>query len=169
MIKYGEVKFKQVSGTDYELIEAFTYEGEYETFNIPAGFRTDFATVPTVLQWLAPKVGPYNYASLVHDYLCETEILSGADTDGIFRRLLRECGVGWLQRNLMWVGVRIGSLGNKHRQIGWHKTLPRFIAFFLLAIPLVLPPTLLAAIARGIIRVIEWAMRPKEDMGMDRV
>lgn len=99
-----------VEDGDYWLLLApLTYQGKYETFVIPAGFRTDFASVPHALTWLVPRTGIFNRAAVLHDHLCRhPRPVSLKDADGIFRRVLRELGVGPVRRWIMYAGVRIG-------------------------------------------------------------
>lgn len=93
----------------WRLIEPLTYQGATQTFTVPAGFRTDFASVPRSLVWLIPRYGAYTRAAILHDYLCRTEAVSRADADGIFRRCLHEFAVSTPRRWMMWAAVRLGS------------------------------------------------------------
>ena len=78
----------------------------------PAGTPTDFASIPDQLRWFVPKYGRYNRAAVLHDWL-STRAAAGdfkrADADGIFRRSMRELGVGFLRRWVMWAAVRLAS------------------------------------------------------------
>lgn len=88
------------------------YQGNQDLLTVPDDFVTDFASVPKLLRWFVPKYGKYNKATVLHDFLCK-EASAGrfdrAAADGIFRRSMRELGVGYLRRRLMWVGVRLGG------------------------------------------------------------
>ncbi|WP_458688429.1 DUF1353 domain-containing protein [Nocardia tengchongensis] len=53
--------------------------------------------------------GAYTRAAIVHDYLCGHAPVDRSDADGIFRRMLRECGVSAPQRWMMWAAVRFGG------------------------------------------------------------
>ncbi|MEN8040285.1 MAG: DUF1353 domain-containing protein [Actinomycetota bacterium] len=92
--------------------EDLVYEGKRESLTVPTGTPTDFASVPALLRWFIPKYGRYNKSAVLHDHLCVESAagrFSRADADGIFRRSMREVGVGYLRRRLMWVGVRWGG------------------------------------------------------------
>lgn len=93
----------------WRVVEPLVYRGATEEFVIPAGFRTDFASVPRALVWLVPRYGIYTRAAILHDYLRSSEVVSSADADGIFRRCLRECSVSIPRRYMMWAAVRLGS------------------------------------------------------------
>ena len=54
----------------FKLTEAYTFYGtDGQRWVIPAGFVTDFASVPRLLWPLIPSMGAYWYAALVHDWL----------------------------------------------------------------------------------------------------
>lgn len=107
----GEVIVKPIlpAGTRWELINTFKYTGNEDTFEVPAGFTTDFASVPRVFVWLLPRYGQWTQAAVLHDYLwdrAEAGEMSKFDADGIFNRALRELGVPYLRRWVMWTAVR---------------------------------------------------------------
>ncbi|MFI6165864.1 DUF1353 domain-containing protein [Nocardia sp. NPDC051052] len=93
----------------WRVVEPLVYQGSSEEFVIPAGFRTDFASVPRALVWLVPRYGAYTRAAILHDFLRSSHAVSIADADGIFRRCLRELGVAVPRRWMMWAAVRLGS------------------------------------------------------------
>jgi hypothetical protein len=39
------------------VVEPLVHRGRGDTFVVPAGFRTDFATVPRLIVWLIPRLG----------------------------------------------------------------------------------------------------------------
>ncbi|GAB3201552.1 hypothetical protein GCM10027261_36370 [Geodermatophilus arenarius] len=132
----------------WTLVEPLTYHGKRDTFVVPAGFRTDLASVPRPVRWLVPESGRYTLAAVLHDWLCQEGIATGVVTarqaDGVFRRAMREAGVPVLLRWLMWTGVRWGALTDPRRRRGWLLSAPGVLAITALAAPLVLPPSLLA-------------------------
>jgi hypothetical protein len=81
-----------VDGATARLVDALTYEGDTDMFTVPAGFVTDFASVPQYMTWLVPKMGTYTKAAILHDALCvqvergDTRV-SAVDVDGILRRV----------------------------------------------------------------------------------
>ena len=106
----GEVVVRQVDAKSWELQEPVTYEGRYETFVVPAGFKTDFASIPRMFVWLIPRYGNYTRAAILHDYLCSSGTVSRADADGLFRRAMQELGVSAPRRWMMWAAVRATSM-----------------------------------------------------------
>lgn len=109
----GDITVKQTGPEMWELLEPVVYigrEGPDRPFIIPAGFSTDFASVPAVFVWLIPRYGVYTKAAVLHDFLCcDGAEVNRADADGIFRRALRELGVSLIRRWMMWAAVRVQS------------------------------------------------------------
>jgi hypothetical protein len=108
----GSIVVEELAGERWQLVDPVTYEGNTETFVVPAGFQTDFASVPRVFVWLLPRYGKYTKAAILHDWLC-ARVRAGtfdrADADGLFRRSMRELGVPFVRRWLMWAAVRVGA------------------------------------------------------------
>ncbi|SNR38803.1 DUF1353 domain-containing protein [Blastococcus mobilis] len=104
------------------------YDGRTQEFIVPAGFTTDFASVPRPLFSVIPHTTGV-LAAVLHDWFCVGLAegwcpVSAVDADRIFRRVLRECGVPFVTRWLMFVGVRWGALLNPHRRAGWWRDAP---------------------------------------------
>ena len=84
--------------------------------NVAAGFETDLASVPRLFWTLLPACGPHNRAAVVHDWLYARRRIETVDgkirkprrkeCDWIFLAALKDCGVGWVRRNAMWLAVR---------------------------------------------------------------
>jgi hypothetical protein len=118
----SEVVVREVNDNTWELADALRYVGNTDRFVVPAGFRTDFASVPRVFVWLIPKYGRYTKAAILHDFLC-VEAKAGRfdrdDADGLFRRSMRELGVSFLRRWVMWGAVSLATqwieLRRRHR------------------------------------------------------
>ena len=146
----------------YRLTAPFVYPGRDQTFTVPAGFVTDLASVPRALSALVPIAGRHDRAAIVHDFLCTaldggTPIVDAVDTDGIFRRILRELGVPLVLRWLFWTGVRWGALANPARRRGWLRTAPAVLAISALVLPFVLPVFVVTGLALLIGGAVEAA------------
>lgn len=163
------------------------YRGRHDVITVPAGFVTDFATVPWWVQSLIPRTGAWTLAAVLHDWLCvelarelqqarNTALLvdmdhmlrseypgvtvkwagrgsypaiepapaNARDTDGLFRRVMREQHVGFVRRWLMWTGVRWGALANPARRAGWWRDAPLVAAITVLVL----------AVAAGVLWVL---------------
>ncbi|PZA21404.1 hypothetical protein DMO24_10395 [Modestobacter versicolor] len=153
---------RRASDQLWEVVEPLVYRGRRDTFVVPAGFRTDFASVPRLVVWLIPRFGRYTPAAVLHDWLVttglQTRVVSSRDADGLFRRVLRELGVPPVRRWLMWCGVRWGALANPLRRSGWWVDAPRLLLLSVLLAPLVVPPGVVVAAALGLYTVVESAV-----------
>ncbi len=110
----GDVVVKPIRprGRRWELVEGFSYEGTTDVFHVPKGFTTDFASVPRVFVWLLPRYGQWTQSAILHDFLWDLARTTGfnkADADGIFNRSMRELGVPFLRRWIMWAAVRFAA------------------------------------------------------------
>jgi Protein of unknown function (DUF1353) len=123
---------------------------------VPAGFVTDFASVPGLFTWLVPRYGRFTKAAILHDFLCDEAKegrFIGSQADGIFRHVMRELGVGFIRRWVMWAAVRLGS--------GWGVFQPNFWQFLLvllIAAPtaaFVLTPTVVILVALAVFWIVE--------------
>lgn len=158
--KSGEkLVVEQIDDETWELREAFSYEGKFETFTVPMGTRTDFASVPRVFVWFIPKYGRYTKPAILHDWLCREKAATGqmtwADADGIFRRAMREEGVAFLRRWLMWAAVRVGSLTKPGGTKGFLPELPQLLPFAAIGIGVLTIPAIVIAVALLIYAGIE--------------
>ena len=156
----GSLTVRRVDAERWALVDDLVYVGRWERFVVPAGFRTDFATVPRVVTWLVPRFGAYTLAAILHDWLVSEGIRRGAvsarEADGIFRRVMRESGVPVLRRWLMWAGVRWGALADPRRRAGWEASAPGVLAISVLAAPLVVPPAVVILPALAVYGLAEW-------------
>lgn len=111
-----------------------------DSFTVPAGFITDLASVPRLLQIFIPKIGSHNSAAVLHDALWRASkayyagdlsiegdqlkfpyrggtlvldagmLVDPVDVDGLFRRAMKEIGVWFPRRWAMWAGVRAAAI-----------------------------------------------------------
>jgi hypothetical protein len=83
---------------------------------VPAGYVTDFASIPRVGRWLIPPFGRHAIAAVVHDWLYSIGEPGGRDeADDIFRDALDELGVDMARRNIMHGAVRAFGAGGYDR------------------------------------------------------
>ena len=103
-------------GRRWKLIEEFDYHVGSETstwiVHVPAGFVTDFASVPWGLWNIFPTWGKYGKGAVIHDYLYQSKLVSRAAADLIFKEAMGVLGVSEWKIDLMYWGVRtFGWLG----------------------------------------------------------
>ena len=147
-------------------MEPLSYRGAHDEWTVPPRFRTDFASVPRVVTWLIPRYGRYTKAAIIHDYLCDVAVprgeISRADADGVFRRALRELGVAFLRRWLMWAAVRLDAARDDLRTL-WRPRRRAVPVWLLLALPglfLVLLPGVLILAALAVFFLAECIALP---------
>lgn len=74
---------------------------------VPVGFKTDFASVPRIFWRLAPPGGLYAAAAVIHDWRYKHTIGDRLTADRIFLAAMRQAGVGWAQRSMIYRAVRM--------------------------------------------------------------
>lgn len=163
----SQIAVRRIYTNRWRLLEDLCYRGKHDTFTAPAGFVTDFATVPSWAQSFVARTGRWDEAAVIHDLCCEDlaryrrQLRAGhlhprrpwataRQTDAIFRRIMREYGVGIVRRWLIWTAVRWGALLNPARQPGWHYDAPAVLG--------ITAATLTAAywVIRGVDAVCHW-------------
>jgi len=79
---------------------------------VPAGYSTDFASVPWFLRWVFPRRGQYSRAAILHDYLCDQweSGVTRLEADAVFVSCMRELGVPWWQRASLFLAVRLFAM-----------------------------------------------------------
>lgn len=104
----------------YELREDFVYESPaFGTIHVPAGFKTDFASIPSFALWYVNDDAPQIlFASVVHDYLYTQRgdlgrgtnlILSRAACDSVLREAMLASGARKAQALVVYYAVRAGG------------------------------------------------------------
>jgi hypothetical protein len=123
--------FEDDGGLPFTLTQALTYvsdvfvEGQalaIGTLMVPAGFKTDLASIPRGLWNVLPPVGKYDRAAVVHDLLYQSGRVNGLrlerrHADAVLNEAMTASGVGRLTRWLVYAGVRVGgwAVWNKYR------------------------------------------------------
>ena len=158
----AEVDVKELEDdTNWELLRSLGYQGKQDHFVVPIKMHTDFASVPRVFVWFLPRYGRYTKAAILHDYLWREKVVDGTlsllDADALFRRAMRELGVPFLRRWIMWAAVRWGALLKKGGWSGWWKESWRVLLITTLALPIVLPPAAVIVVALLAFYVVELA------------
>ena len=102
----------RISARPFLLLSPVVYRTDvldYEYITIPAGYATDFASVPRMFWRIFPPSGIYRRAALVHDWLCDEAPHTCNDRDAakVFYEAMRDIGVPWVKRKLMYRAVRM--------------------------------------------------------------
>ena len=105
------------NGRDWQLLDPFEYyrEDDADTIiTVPAGFITDFASIPRGLWWLYPPTGRYGKAAVIHDYLYRTPgyQCTRKEADQIFVEAMAVLGVPRYRRSVMYRSLRMFGARN---------------------------------------------------------
>lgn len=101
----------------WELVEPIQYVANDGRFwIIPAGFLTDFGSVPDLVDWIIPQnstVADPCYALHDYHYACnragEPVTHSREDADDILYEALLQCGVSVVKAKIIWAAVRVAG------------------------------------------------------------
>src|SRR5437773_4766029 len=114
-----KLELEYLDGKTWRLTSVFRYQAAAgNIITIPAGFLTDFASIPRGLWNVLPPTSACGDGAVVHDYLYSTQPCTRAQADGILIEAMAVQGIGRLTRALVWAGVRVGGAGiwERHRQ-----------------------------------------------------
>lgn len=95
-----------------QLVERFRYlSTEHGEIEVPAGFMSDGASVPRIFWNLFSPFGDYFGAALIHDFLYTpaNRLFDRATSDGIFLAAMKDAGVPFVRRRLIYRAVRVGG------------------------------------------------------------
>jgi hypothetical protein len=100
-----------LNGRDFIVAEPYRYSvGQSgQTIEIPAGFVTDFASIPSPLWGILGPHGRYSRAVAVHDFLYWSQSCTREQADNLLMIQMKELGVSRGQRWVIYHGVRIGG------------------------------------------------------------
>ena len=98
-------------GRRWKLFRSFTYHitsrRSKDKITVPAGFITDFASIPWVFWSWLPAWGKYGKAAVIHDYLYQNHLLSRRMADLIFYEAMLVGKTKKWKAKLMYLAVRI--------------------------------------------------------------
>lgn len=116
------LKFEDEHGLPFTLLEDLVYVTDVladERFplglpreaeiRVPAGFKTDLASIPQFLWSVLPPVGRYDRAAVVHDYLYRFNGVTRRQADDVLNEAMGALGVRATQRWTIYAGVRTGG------------------------------------------------------------
>ena len=103
------------NGHKFEIINPFIiYIGNKDLhidLTIPAGFWTDFASIPKMFQNILSPLDSHLRAAVLHDYLYYKQVIDNkpiarAYADKCFLDAMKTCGTGKIKREMMYYAVR---------------------------------------------------------------
>jgi hypothetical protein len=113
---------------DKEMV--WTIGNTEDSITIPAGFVTDYASIPQAL-WsfgLSPY-DQYSRAAVIHDYLYWTQVCTKPQSDRLLLIAMKESDVGKFDEFAVYSGVVLGGQSSwdantKERKDGWPRIAP---------------------------------------------
>ena len=97
----------------FTLVNSFRYHlGALDNdiiITVPAGFKTDLASIPAICSVIVPKLGKHNKGAVVHDYLYQMVREGKFDrtiSDAVFYEIMKISGVRFTQRFLIYIILR---------------------------------------------------------------
>lgn len=92
---------------NWKLLDNLDYAGNQQVFSIPRGFVTNFASVPQIFWSMIAPWGRHMKPAVMHDYFYRTAIVSRLDADRLFYRMMKQLGVSWWKRQVIYRAVRL--------------------------------------------------------------
>jgi hypothetical protein len=114
----AEVRAGKSGAQLYRLLTDFTcVVPDIGPITVPAGFVTDFASIPRIAwTWLSPEDPVVLFPSIVHDYLYDRSgkvmadrVLSRAECDEVLRVAMLACQARSSQAWVVYQAVRLGG------------------------------------------------------------
>jgi hypothetical protein len=108
----------QEDGCTARLLRRLTYRTwDGWLIEVPAGFETDFASIPRALWALIPPRGRYNRPAIVHDFLYRfapvdpltKQACTQARADAILKEACENCDDRFTQRWAIFLGLKCGG------------------------------------------------------------
>jgi hypothetical protein len=98
-------------GRQWQLWEplGFAFGQPRTLVEVPAGFVTDFASIPRVLWEILPPQGRYSSSAVMHDYLYWTQLCSKDEADLALLYAMEEQQVPLATRRAVYLGVRTST------------------------------------------------------------
>jgi hypothetical protein len=110
----SKLLFEDDGGLPFTLIHPLGYLSDRlnAPVIVPAGFKTDLASIPRPLWAVLPPVGKYDAAAVVHFLYQQPQgapHVNRADADAVLNEAMEACGVGRVARWTIYAGVRVGG------------------------------------------------------------
>lgn len=95
-------------GVDWMVAGPLRYEvgNSGYVIEVPEGFVTDFASSPWWAWQKIPRIGTYQFAAVVHDYLYWEHNCEKIEADQILYHAMKEAGVPLEERSAIYAAVR---------------------------------------------------------------
>lgn len=107
-------------GVNWELIKDFKFlDDQLGLIVVPAGFVTDFGSVPEALRNLISPTGKGTWGFVLHDWFYGTQTIPRADADRLLLRVIRFYGENPIESDAIFEALRIAG------EIAWREDEPK--------------------------------------------
>ena len=117
------LEIEYIDGRKWRVTAEFDYYLDWNNLasrkiTVPAGFVTDFASIPRAFWDILPHTGLYGKAAVIHDYLyvqggkVPPDQFTKKQADRIFYEAMGVLGVGQPTRYIMWKAVSAFGKGS---------------------------------------------------------
>lgn len=153
---------RHIGERQFELTKVLIYrDSRGVLWEVPAGFKTDLASVPRIAWYLFPPSGDYAAAAALHDYLTAMlpKIkLSQKVADSLFLEAMKTAGTSALRRYPIYWSVRVFAVFRNTklfhyyaRALGlYHRKVPKWMR------TLILYASFLSTVSAVVARYFEW-------------
>ncbi|ECG2028692.1 DUF1353 domain-containing protein [Salmonella enterica subsp. enterica] len=90
----------------YEPFEFYLSDDISDIISVPAGFITDFATIPRIFWTFMPPDGKYSKTAIIHNWIYDNALRTKKEADLIFLDRMTVLGVPKWKRIVMYLEVR---------------------------------------------------------------
>lgn len=105
--KFTRLRIEQIDEINWKLISSYMYiDDQHGLIIVPAGFITDFASIPQFMWSIAGAPSEYAPSATIHDYLCRNKIFARKECDKVFYRAMIDSGVNKVKAILFYLAVR---------------------------------------------------------------
>jgi len=104
-------------GRTCKLAEDFTWTFGDETYFIPKGFMSDFASIPRAMRSIIPQLGLFTHAAILHDWNYWHQA-GKKFSDKLFLKMMKDSKVPFWKRQSMYLAVKLGG----HKAYKKHQT-----------------------------------------------
>lgn len=115
------LQLEYLDGIHYKLIAEFDFASEQaeRIIRVPAGFVTDFASIPRFFWRVLPPTGQYGKAAVVHDYLYGVGLVARPVADRVLLEGMLVLGVPHWKARIIYAAVRVFGGGHfDHSTLG---------------------------------------------------
>lgn len=92
----------------FMVIKPCVYKRGAYQYTVPAGFTTDFASIPRPLRGIFKLNGKSRIPSIFHDHMLCNNYKTRAEADRLFRQMLKDVGMDHWKAQIYFIGVTIG-------------------------------------------------------------